>query len=457
MKSFVNFRMSTAFFLLSIVIYPANVFTQGDDANKFQRDFMQIIDVLKKNHPGIPEIPLQMLPENVFEKEGQGVYEKLKNVTDVKDFYFIVTGFLAKLNDGHTRLFYSAGASRYLPLGLNWFGDRLYVTGAWDERYKFVQHKEIISISKIPVLELEKMVNSNLPTDRDNIFHLRKEMFGNTFFMVNEDMLRHLKVTMKDEVPVEYRDKEDIKATHVAFIRLTSEPDYDPFVRNEITRCRNENFYSIHEDLSTAYSQFSDLQKELTSSFYEEMFTKIKEHNIRFLVLDLRNASGGNVESMLEIFRYMIDEPKDCTLYKSWTRNGVKNELQFGGTHTIDPAQKELRFNGRLIVFIGKTTYSAGTFPVVMVKDNNFGLLLGEPCGNNSIRYGEHDRIKLPSTGMTFQYSTCIWERARPGAVESQQFIEPDILIIPSIEDYIQKRDPVWDYFVQNYALKNRN
>ena len=65
---------------------------------------------------------------------------------------------------------------------------------------------------------------------------------------------------------------------------------------------------------------------------------------------------------------------------------------------------------------------------------------------------GMVERVKLPHSNLTFQYSTRVWERARPGAGGAQRPIEPDVRIVPTLEDHLRGRDPVWDYFVATYA-----
>ena len=126
--------------------------------------------------------------------------------------------------------------------------------------------------------------------------------------------------------------------------------------------------------------------------------------------------------------------------------------MLFDGLYRLEPAPESLRFQGQVILLVGTNTFSAGTFPVVFALDNGLATVIGEPCGNGSARYGMVERVKLPNSNLTFQYSTRIWERARPGAGGARQPIEPNVRIVPTLADHLSGRDPLWDYFVATFV-----
>jgi hypothetical protein len=89
-------------------------------------------------------------------------------------------------------------------------------------------------------------------------------------------------------------------------------------------------------------------------------------------------------------------------------------------------------------------TWSSATFFAVALKDNELGLLVGQPCGSNSIRYGHTYSIDLPNTD--FRSSSRIWERALYEILASEEFITPHVNISYTLADLIAQKDPVFDY-----------
>ncbi len=117
---------------------------------------------------------------------------------------------------------------------------------------------------------------------------------------------------------------------------------------------------------------------------------------------------------------------------------------------TIRPIGNGLTFFGDIYVLTSPHSFSSATFFVVSIKDNNLGTIIGKPSGNNSIRYGYSTGIDLPYTGFYFNTSIRIWGRSKPGIIETEEFIEPDINVNISINDYIYNLDPVWEYLDNN-------
>jgi len=363
-------------------------------------------------------------------------------------------GFLSKLHDGHANVSFALRGQRTLPVSAQWIGDHVHVLAALDPTFDFLKHKELTSIGGVRMPDLEKRVNAFMSADLGAPRRNRKPQFGSSFLMTVESMLTRLGVARGDSIDVSYVDGGRERTARLPLIEVTpaqAQPSA-PLARNAVTRHARANFFTTQGESSTIYAQFSDLSSKIEPAFFERLFAEARDRGARFLVVDLRDLSGGDAEALLELFRYVITQPRRCHLYRSWQRAGESNEMVFDGLLRLEPVAEALRFHGQVILFVGTNTFSAGTFPVVFALDNGLATVIGEPCGNSSARYGMVERVKLPHSNLTFQYSTRVWERARPGAGGAQRPIEPDVRIVPTLEDHLRGRDPVWDYFVATYA-----
>ncbi|MCK5147521.1 hypothetical protein KAR48_12260 [bacterium] len=442
-------------FLLSVFLLLSFLWSCHKSENGYQSDFRQIVQALEERHPGLADYPLPFTCRTNFQQLVDSMHASLVSIDNNRDFYFHIMPFIHELGDGHAWVSYSSRDSRYLPLILSWFGDDLHVVSVLDSSYNSLKYAKVLSIGSYETLSLERLVNKVLSSDMGNHFHLRKAQFGNAFWMGNEMLLREVGAADSDSIVVILEQNFHRHEIRLPFAPIRSAPQYRPFVRNFITAPADTHFYRYHSEYQTVYCQFGSVAAPLSDTFTDELMETARNNKAKTIVLDLRRMSGGDAQPFIDIFRYCISDTQDCWLYRAWQRNGMENREIFDGHYTLLPVAESMRFHGQIVIFMGKTTYSAGTFPVVIAKDNDLALLIGEPCGNNSVRYGQSEKIKLCHSGLTFSHSTKIWQRANPFIADGI-YIKPHVEILPSIKDYQNMRDPVWDYFVQNISNGDR-
>lgn len=155
------------------------------------------------------------------------------------------------------------------------------------------------------------------------------------------------------------------------------------------------------------------MQEPNFNTFNTKMFEAIKGLEIEKFVIDLRHNSGGD-SSVINPFLNSI--PKF-----------------FSDKPEID-----------IFIITGRDTFSSGIMAVLDIKERVSVTLIGESTGGSPNSYGEVATFQLPNTKIPIQYSIKYFELTNDGA----NAITPDIIIKPTINDYIENKDVIMDYIL---------
>ena len=407
----------------------------------YQSDFLLLVNELRHNHLGLVDTPLPSFPMDVFEREVEDTARQLESIGSEADFFMIVSKFLAKLNDAHTYLSPGTGFEwgPTLPLDFAWVGDELYIV---QSHVPELRHARVIALNDLPLAKFEQHVNQYLSRDRGNVPYLRRYPRGNTSLMVRREVFQD-----QESVDMVVETNGTTHTVCVPFETGIIQPLPD-FCRNTITRFREGNHWQIVED-DTIYLQLNSLPVRYDSQLFDELFLTAHQKGLRHLILDLRNNRGGWAGWNDEFLRYVVKRRTALLVFKGWRRNGERNVPERDGYLVVEPIRRLPPFEGQIYALVGPVTWSSGTFFAVAIKDNELGLLVGQPCGSNCFRYGHTYSIPLPNALCTFISSSRIWERT---LATYEEFITPHVNITYTIDDVREQKDPVFDWVMSHRA-----
>jgi C-terminal processing protease CtpA/Prc len=327
--------------------------------------------------------------------------------------------------------------------------DGLYIVTVDDIIYQYLCYQKISYINDIPALEVVNLADMYCPADKNHIPRQHRNRSMTTFLLRNSYFYQlHNLLHHQDRVELTYvRDGNPTKMWVEFDKELVSESSPTDLIRNSITRRHNQNYYELLTSHQALYFQLNIMPSKVDHDFLDALFAKTQEYQLKTIILDLRNNGGGNSRWCNAFLSHLIKERRDFSVYQGWQRKGLRNVKTNSGIIQAEP--RAPYFGGELVVLTSPRTFSSATFFVVAVQDNQLGRVVGEPCGNNQIRYGYTDRYTLPNTKIMFYTTKRIWERNK----KSQSFINgpllPDVVINPSIEDFRQHVDPVFRYIEQ--------
>jgi C-terminal processing protease CtpA/Prc len=187
----------------------------------------------------------------------------------------------------------------------------------------------------------------------------------------------------------------------------------------------------------------------------DDFFTAVHEQKITKVAVDLRANSGGNSGVVDEFLRYLdVAEYKSFSGDVRWSAPALQQRRE-PGEPRFEPAKPVRRrnvrrsepppFAGRLFVLTGPATFSSGNWFAVVVQDNGFGQIVGEPTGNAPSSYGDILAFTLPQSGSAYTLSFKRWVRPDP-ARDPAPCLEPDVFVPRTAASIRSGGDPVLDW-----------
>jgi len=183
---------------------------------------------------------------------------------------------------------------------------------------------------------------------------------------------------------------------------------------------KKENVYFIQ--YNKCYSRESPPQgfrgevQKLPSfnEFSDTVLNTISKNNFDKIIFDMRFNGGGNSALGTELITRLS---------------------------TVEKANKK----GKLYVVTGRETFSSAIINTMDFKNMTQAILVGEETSGKPNHLGDVKFLKLPSSGLTLQYSTKYFKEAK----EDLKSIMPDKVIEQSFADFNGGIDPVYEWIVK--------
>jgi hypothetical protein len=326
---------------------------------------------------------------------------------------------VAMLGDGHTQIFdYSgAGGFRTYPIRLQWFGEHLYIVAASPDYAGFIGMR----VARIGSMSAADAYHAVTPLiSHYNDYGLRRK---SPRLMVTPEVLytlgiidamEHGTFTLVDDSGSEYQLElspvalDDPTIEYMSFANINGGVAETPLY---LQHSDANYWYSYLPDSQTIYFQYNaahDMDSQSFDAFAAEVFAFIDANDVQRIVVDLRFNSGGYPALFKPFLRGLQDRP-------------------------------QLTRAGSLTVIIGNATFSSGMWHALDLRKMG-GTLIGEPTSGKPNSYGHVRRITLPNTGIGIQYSTWYWTLIQG---DDPAAVMPDVVIEPTIRDYLAGRDVV--------------
>ena len=206
----------------------------------------------------------------------------------------------------------------------------------------------------------------------------------------------------------------------------------------------NEGFYTLKHDKGVSYLTLPSFDFRLIDQYgvkaeklYKSIFTEIANEQSQYLVIDLRENTGGRNEFADEMVPYINKGKEDPFLKKTISWKGKEKIYKL-------PKTSKLAFQGKVYVLVDGRTYSAGSTLARYLKEYANAVVIGEETGTryegfaagssqDIILISSQLRIGIPRYHILFPKSEM--------QTTSNRGLLPDKIITPSIEDLINGKD----------------
>ncbi|MEO8539167.1 MAG: hypothetical protein ABI577_05455 [bacterium] len=118
-------------------------------------------------------------------------------------------------------------------------------------------------------------------------------------------------------------------------------------------------------------------------------------------------------------------------------RNGGGNNTTYGPLVEVLATPTA----ARLIVVMGRATFSAAGNLAAELRAFKHAVFVGEPSGGGVDQYGDVVPVVLPATGWAVRVPTLLHDRTYGS--RRRLAVEPDVAVEPAIEDVLAGRDPI--------------
>lgn len=242
----------------------------------------------------------------------------------------------------------------------------------------------------------------------------------------NLEGLAYLGIDVDEGVTYTFEDTKGVTTEEVAYVDdyLTYEEQVkEGIVKEAVDGEQSFCSYVVDEEKSLAI--FTLTECNYTKEFKQcvlDMFTEVKDKNMKHVAVDIRDNGGGNSFVVNEIFKYLdIDSYRECGY--SWRCGPFL--FQKNNFVTKNHKKEELTFTGQFYLLTSYGSFSSAMLFAEYVKENNVGMIIGESPANEINGYGEVVHFKLPNSGFFMQVSSKEWKRINQESTD--RFVQPDI------------------------------
>lgn len=408
---------------------------------ELQSDYTLLRNILEEKHPSL----YWYTSKDSMDFYLDSLYRAIPDsMTELQFGWNILAPLTQKIHCGHTSFGMSKNWSRFVrnktipsfPVYVKVWGDTMVVMGNLNKKDSILRPGAIItSINNLGVQQMVSKMFQYLPTDgyADNVNYIRISSNFPYFHRNVFGLYKNYKVGFVDSIgnaktitiPMWAPQQDTTKKKDTKPKPLVKIP------KRQLRKNRIENARSIQIDSSAntatiTLNTFSNGSGRKLRKFFRQSFKKIREQQIKNVILDLRSNGGGDITMSSLLTKYIRTTPfkvadsaysiaKKFSPYTGkikdafWSNLGLlflskkrKDGLYHFGyweRHVFKPKTYN-HFDGKLYVLINGPTFSASTLFCNAVKGQPNVIIAGEEAGggwhgNNGIMIPD---ITLPKT-----------------------------------------------------------
>lgn len=322
---------------------------------------------------------------------------------------------LAGVRDGHTGIFPLDPAHRrqmhLFPIRLYDFPEGVHVVAQVGTRRELVG-KRLVAVAGMPVTQALAQIGPLVPRDNPHSLKARAVQW-----LVTAEVLHGLGLTQERlRARFTFSDGSEVELAAVPAARYGAAfPDiFHPMVPQGLPQrpsppfLRNRNRPTWMQVLGNGRAVY--LGYNLTTVYMGDVAARVKRLAARpgvdRVIVDLRHNPGGNNFTYAPLLETLRELPRRV----------------------------------RLIVLVGRATFSAAQNLTADLERLARPRFVGEPTGGSPNLYGDPASLQLPESGWNAHVATIYWEKSRPN--DRRLALEPHVRVRYTATDFFSGRDP---------------
>src|ERR1035437_1711312 len=444
---------------------------QINRADSLRQDFTFFRNILQDNYPSLYHYADKVKINNLFDSCFASINDNTTEAIFFKSLKFI----FSSLEDGHLycgpspqlRKYYDQKA-KFFPLRLYFQGDKTFILSSANDSLS--AGTEVISLDNKSINQIRTELFKYIVSDgsiETKKYHILNNTFYFYYLMVYGEQPK-FDLTYKSATG-------ELKTIKINAVFKKDIPQFNN--NNEHKNLLSLSFSGNVALLTIKTFDSSELNKNNIDfhSFLETSFKKINHKKVNKLIIDLRGNGGGR--DLYGSLLYSFLTNKEFNYYKSLTtltsilpydqfKSSVSsyNNLTTSMLENIDNKYFRLKkeahnnlqliqpnkndFNGKVWFLTDGLSFSTTAEFCAIAKSNDRGKFIGEETGG--AYYGNTSGIQidtiLPNTKISISTGTTMYKMAVAKTKFNDRGIIPDYVVIPTINDIINKQDVQLDY-----------
>jgi C-terminal processing protease CtpA/Prc len=284
------------------------------------------------------------------------------------------------------------------------------------------------------------------------------------------------------------------KAQNLAYFQINTMLDYEA-IKDGIAQYVSKEMLPMA--LQYMQKKHSDAGTLSFNAFILDAMQAVNASGIRHIVLDLRYNSGGDMRIPKQ-FLYLLAKAQQVRPFQTYSKysdyftKAMSNDYKKDSIEYVQKFNRQLpvkgqllnmdsllgrpeyedfysevkqpgtpfyipdtvkKFTGDLYVLTGFSTGSAAMITATTIADNQLGLVVGLPTGNQPTNATGASNNKLPNSGINFGLSYTFMQRPMV-AKNSDLYLVPDVLVRRNIEKMNNGIDEQMEWIVE--AIKKK-
>ncbi len=477
--------MKNIIFLILFAVITTTIYAQKQiDSLSALEDFEIFKNILEKGHPSLYEYIDQDSLNYHFESIEESITDQLSDI----DLYKKMLQVTNKIKDGHLLLFAPNTVKTnqyYFPLILKVINNQFYTD---TDDFDIPTGSQISKINGKEASRILENLKKYSASDGFNITKKHRDIelkFG-LFYAYEYGITKHFDVTYTAPNGIEKTVKLEAESFTKVKLRNTKRSSYFAKYHNQKN---GFDFFDKHinnkapfiyykEDLSTAVLVVNSFGRDIRifKSNLIKIFKEINKKKIRHLVIDIRQNDGGFRPNAIHLYSFIaknifkqitsqyvvslsVPEKKHATRVflneKEFLEDKFKNHPEYDGWKlTFDEMEalmvpEKNRFNGKIYVLAGGSTFSVGSTFALNAKNNTDITLIGQETGSGYHFFNGQFPVyyELPNSKIAMVISMVkVVNYIKNKTIPKGSGVPPDQYIELSVDDLIKGKDPQLDY-----------
>ena len=411
-----------------------------------KQDFKMLRDSLQQLHAGLYRYKSKSQINQLFDS----CFNTLNRSRNEIEYFALISFIVGSVDDGHTECFlpretitYIKSNEKIFPFQLRFINERAYTPC---ETKEIPAGAELLKINGTPVRGIGKKLCQYVSSDGNNqtgrYAKLNfKDPFGYYYFVVYGS---------KSQFTINYKKpngKMETKTLQPAMVGNLECLPPKPVVQKYLNLEFIPNNTAILTIMSFGEEEFKTTNEDY-KTFLTSSFRQISQKKIKTLIIDLRNNGGGNDEYGAWLYSYLSNKP--FTYYASLQSNAHNfTAAEHPNLAIQQPAENH--FSGQVIFLINARSFSATAEFASIAKSNDRGIFIGEETGGGYYgnTSGARTTITLPNSKIRINIPLNKYSMAVKKSVYPDRGIIPDHIVLPTIDDILQNKDPQKEYAIR--------